>query len=233
MPRYAFGPFSLDQEARALLRDGEPIPMVGKTFDTLVVLVQNHGRLVDKEELLSRVWPGTIVEEANLSQAIFAVRKILGDSPKEPRYIATIAGRGYQFVAPVKELTREAPPDSVIAGRLTKRSRKGAIGSVAVVAALLAFTWLVMRRPPTPSAEFTQKRLTFNSSENPVQSAAISPDGKYLAYSDPAGIHVKLLSTSEERLIPRPAGVPAGAYWCAGRQSLANRDWQRFGHAQW
>ena len=106
MPRYTFGPFSLDTEARALLREGEPIPMAGKTFDTLVVLVQNRGRLVDKEELLSRVWPGTVVEEANLSQAIFTVRKILGDSPKDPRYIATIAGRGYQFVAPVTELNK-------------------------------------------------------------------------------------------------------------------------------
>jgi len=61
--------------------------------------------------------------------------------------------------------------------------------------------------------ELTQKRLTFNSSENPVSLADISADGKYLAYSDPAGIHVKLLSTGEERLIPRPAGVPAGTGW--------------------
>ena len=82
-----------------------------------------------------------------------------------------------------------------------------------MVAALVALAWFLLHRPPKPSAELTQKRLTFNSSENPVQSAAISPDGKYLAYSDPAGIHVKLLSTSEERLIPRPAGVPASAYW--------------------
>jgi DNA-binding winged helix-turn-helix (wHTH) protein len=85
MPRYTFGPFSLDPEARLLLRDGEPIPIAGKTFDTLVVLVQNRGRLLDKEELLSRVWAGTIVEEANLSQSIFTVRKILNDSPKDHR----------------------------------------------------------------------------------------------------------------------------------------------------
>lgn len=78
MPRYRFGPFSLDPEARVLLRDGEPMPMTGKTLDTLVVLVQNRGRLVEKDELLSRIWAGTIVEEANLSQTIFTVRKILG-----------------------------------------------------------------------------------------------------------------------------------------------------------
>jgi DNA-binding winged helix-turn-helix (wHTH) protein/Tol biopolymer transport system component len=219
MPRYTFGPFLLDTEARALLRDGAPIQVTGKTFDTLVVLVQNRGRLVDKDELLSEVWAGTVVEEANLSQAIFTVRKILGDSPKDPRFIATIAGRGYQFVAPVAELNGEAPQaqesDSVIIGTLVKPRKKVApVGlGVAVVAALVGAAWFLMHRPPKPSAELKQDRLTFNSSENPVKRQAISPDGKYLAYSDPAGIHVKLLATEEDRLIPRPAGIPAGSYW--------------------
>ena len=63
MPRYTFGPFSLDPEIRVLLRDGEPIPMAGKAFETLLVLVQNRGRLVDKDELLTRVWAGAVVEE--------------------------------------------------------------------------------------------------------------------------------------------------------------------------
>ena len=214
MPRYTFDPFSLDTEARTLLRDGEPVPMAGKTFDTLVVLVQNRGRLVDKDELLSRVWPGTVVEEANLSQAIFTVRKILGDSPKDPRYIATIAGRGYQFIAPVTELLSETPlmAEGVHEAPI-KRYKKLGIGISAAVAALVTLAWFALPRPPKPPAEMTQKRLTFNSSENPVQSAAISPDGKYLAYSDSAGIHVKLLSTSEERLIPKPSEVPMNAFW--------------------
>src|SRR4051794_14061953 len=103
MACYSFGPFLLDPEARVLLREGVPIPMAGKALDTLLVLVSNSGRLVHKDELLSRVWPGTVVEEANLSQHIFTVRKILDDTPKDRRYIATVAGRGYQFVAPVSE----------------------------------------------------------------------------------------------------------------------------------
>jgi hypothetical protein len=86
-------------------------------------------------------------------------------------------------------------------------------GSLSVIVAGLAVAWFLMRRPPQPSGELTQKRLTFNSGENPIDNAAISHDGKYLAYSDLAGIHVKLLSTGEERLIPKPAGVPAGAQW--------------------
>ena len=114
---------------------------------------------------------------------------------------------------PVREPPQASASDSVIIASLIKRHKKAAIGSVAVVAALVALAWFLLHRPPKPSAELTQKRLTFNSSENSVYSAVISPDGKYLAYSDRAGIHVKLLSTGEERLIPRPAGVPAGAYW--------------------
>src|ERR1700693_620214 len=214
MARYTFGPFSLDTEARALLRDSEAIPMAGKTFDTLVMLVQNRGRLVDKEELLSRVWPGTVVEEANLSQAIFTVRKILGDSPKDPRYIATIAGRGYQFVAPGAELNGEAPQMVETAHEAPINPyKKLAIGLTAAVAALVALAWSALHRPLKPPSELTQKRLTFNSSENRVGSAVISPDGKYLAYSDLAGSHVQLLSTGEERLIPRPAGASASIYW--------------------
>jgi len=87
-------------------------------------------------------------------------------------------------------------------------------GLLALIAAS-GLTWFLTHRapPPPPSAELTQKRLTFNSSEIAVRDNAISPDGKYLAYSDPAGIHVKLLSTGEERLIPKPAGLPASAWW--------------------
>jgi serine/threonine protein kinase/Tol biopolymer transport system component len=113
------------------------------------------------------------------------------------------------------EATQEPASDSVIIAGLLKRHKKAAIGIVAVLIALVALAWSLLHRPPRPSAELTQKRLTFNSSENFVHDSVISPDGRYLAYSDPAGIHVKLLSTSEERIIPRPAGVPASAFWNA------------------
>ncbi len=112
-----------------------------------------------------------------------------------------------------REPRQEPTSDSVLIANVISRHKKAAIASVAVVVSLVALAWLLLRLAPKPSAELTQKRLTFNSSENAVQSDAISPDGKYLAYSDPAGIHVKLLSTGEERLIPRPAGVPASADW--------------------
>lgn len=94
--------------------------------------------------------------------------------------------------------------------------------------ALIGLTWFFLHRAPETPTELTQKRLTFASAENHVASAAISPDGKYLAYSDGDVIHVKLLSTNEERLMARPAGVPVSAFWDVaswfpdGTQLLAN-----------
>jgi len=225
MPRFAFGPFVFDSESRALLRDGESLAIPARTLDTLAALVQNRGRLLDKDELLSLIWPGTVVDEANLSQGIFTLRKVLGDSRKDQRYIATIAGRGYQFVAPVTELATEMPvrtgaglnlPPQAEPGSLIKRRRINRWHYVigAVIALLLAAGgsfWLVVNRHAKTPSELVERRLTFNSSASEVVSAVISPDGKYLAYSDAAGIHVRLLSTGEERLIPASAVAPADA----------------------
>jgi eukaryotic-like serine/threonine-protein kinase len=113
------------------------------------------------------------------------------------------------------ELAPESASDSVIFASLIKRHKKTAISSLAAAAALVAVAWFQLHRSPNPPAELTQKRLTFNSSENPVLVPDISPDGKYLAYMGAAGIHLKLLSTGEERVIPRPAGVPASSSWYA------------------
>jgi eukaryotic-like serine/threonine-protein kinase len=112
-------------------------------------------------------------------------------------------------------------------------------GLFALIAASVLVWFLGHRANPQPAAELTQKRLTFNSSENPVVNGAISPDGKYLAYSDAAGIHVKLLSTGDERLIPKPAGVPAGASWFLdswfpdGTQLLADTQGPGAQHSIW
>ena len=96
-PCYRFASFRLDPGQRALLRDGKPVSITPKVFDLLLVLVENAGRLVLKQDLLDRVWPDTFVEEANLSVHISALRKILGDSA-----IETVPKGGYRFIAPVE-----------------------------------------------------------------------------------------------------------------------------------
>jgi DNA-binding winged helix-turn-helix (wHTH) protein/Tol biopolymer transport system component len=100
---YGFGPFRVDTARRLLLRGEEPLALTPKAFDTLLVLVQNGERLVTKDELMKALWPDSFVEEANLTQNIFMLRKALGESPSEHRYIVTVPGRGYRFAAKVSE----------------------------------------------------------------------------------------------------------------------------------
>jgi len=99
---YEFGPFRADGVRRLLFRDGQPVPLTSKAFDTLLVLIQNRDRVLGKDELLKAIWPNSFVEEANLAQNVSALRKALGENPGEHRYIATIPGRGYRFVADVR-----------------------------------------------------------------------------------------------------------------------------------
>ena len=100
---YEFGPFRLVPEERQLLRDNQPVPLTPKSFDLLVVLVENSGHLIEKGELLKRIWPDSFVEEANLSVNVSALRRALGEGPNEHQYVETVPRRGYRFVAGVKE----------------------------------------------------------------------------------------------------------------------------------
>jgi DNA-binding winged helix-turn-helix (wHTH) protein/tetratricopeptide (TPR) repeat protein/TolB-like protein len=104
---YKFGPFRLDPAKRDLLRDGEIVPLPPKVLDLLQVLVENNGEIVEKEELMSRVWPDSFVEEGNLSVNIFALRKALGDDGNQHQFIKTVPKRGYRFVASVLEVWGE------------------------------------------------------------------------------------------------------------------------------
>jgi DNA-binding winged helix-turn-helix (wHTH) protein/TolB-like protein/Tfp pilus assembly protein PilF len=105
---YSFDSFTLDASRRTLLREGEPVPLKPKAFETLLALVQSPGRVVGKDELMRALWPDSFVEEANLTQQVSLVRKALGDDPKEPRFIVTVPGRGYSFVADVREAEETA-----------------------------------------------------------------------------------------------------------------------------
>jgi DNA-binding winged helix-turn-helix (wHTH) protein/TolB-like protein len=98
---YEFGPFQLETTERRLLRDGQPVALTAKVFDILLLLVQNHGHLLEKKELMQAVWPDSFVEEGNLTRSISTLRKALGEG--EGEYIETVPKRGYRFVADVRE----------------------------------------------------------------------------------------------------------------------------------
>ncbi len=98
---YAFGPFRLDPRGPVLLRDGQPVSLAPKTIETLLLLVENAGNLVTKDELMQRVWPDSLVEEGNLAKNIFFLRRVLGREEAGRDYIETVPKRGYRFVARV------------------------------------------------------------------------------------------------------------------------------------
>jgi Tol biopolymer transport system component/DNA-binding winged helix-turn-helix (wHTH) protein len=99
---YEFGPYCLLPSERLLLRDGEQVTLTPKAFETLVALVERAGRLVEKDELLNEVWAGTTVEESNVAQNVFALRRVLGKSEDGSPYIETVPKRGYRFLPKVK-----------------------------------------------------------------------------------------------------------------------------------
>jgi DNA-binding winged helix-turn-helix (wHTH) protein/tetratricopeptide (TPR) repeat protein len=115
---YEFGPFRLDSAQRVLLRDGEAVALQPKALDILLLLVRNAGQLITKEQLLSAIWPKMVVEESNLSQNIFLLRKALGDAERGQRYIVTLPRRGYQFAETVhvRPIASTLPPRGSGAG---------------------------------------------------------------------------------------------------------------------
>jgi DNA-binding winged helix-turn-helix (wHTH) protein/Tol biopolymer transport system component len=231
---FEFGRFRLDRTERFLFQDGAAVPLSPRLFDTLLVLVENRGHVVQKNDLMQKVWNDVAVEENNLTQSISALRKILGDNLDCPKFIETIPKRGYRFVAPVKEVSEEdAGSDRPSVANLSGKEHLGtgllAGGgtqkrSLRIVPAIVLGTMLlmlmglaVMWRSWTRwgrQLQLKETQLTTNSSEASLIAAAISPDGRYLAYADSAGLYVRVSRTGEMHPIAvPPASVIGGLSW--------------------
>src|SRR5882762_11652704 len=140
---YEFGPYRLERSARRLLRAGEPVALTPKAFDVLLALVERHERVVDKAELMKLVWPDSFVEEANLSQTIFVLRKTLGDDADGRPFIDTVPRRGYRFAAPVQAVSDREP-----VGGFWSMRRAGLVAMALLLAGAIAAIglWRVTRR---------------------------------------------------------------------------------------
>jgi DNA-binding winged helix-turn-helix (wHTH) protein/tetratricopeptide (TPR) repeat protein len=139
-----FGPFRMDLDERVLMRDQETITLSPKAFETLLVLLQHSQRVVLKDDLMKILWPDTFVEESNLSQHIFQLRKALGDKAHDPEYIVTVPGRGYRFALEVAEIT--APDgDLVVHSRSVQTVTVEETESTQSSAAIAAFAKLRQR----------------------------------------------------------------------------------------
>ncbi|MET0350084.1 MAG: winged helix-turn-helix domain-containing protein [Rhizobacter sp.] len=114
---FAFGPFQLMPDQQLLLEGDRTVRIGGRAFDLLTALVERHGQVVSKTELMSRVWPGLVVEETNLKVNIAAIRRLLGEGSGPPRYVATVVGTGYRFVADVRPAPARPPAHRPAASR--------------------------------------------------------------------------------------------------------------------
>jgi Tol biopolymer transport system component/DNA-binding winged helix-turn-helix (wHTH) protein len=203
---YAFGPFVVDPVKRMLWRDGCLVPITSKTFDVLVVLLEQRDHIVSKDELLNRVWPDTAVNENNLARQVSSLRRALGQRPDQHDYVVTVTGQGYRFVASVDVLgnppaepaaTFEPPEPEDDQAETDTRSATGLEGPwtrtgilVAVGCGLLAVAVAaVLLRPTGPPREPRRvlQRITFDEAALPRE-ATLAPDGQWLVYaSDRAG----------------------------------------------
>src|ERR1051326_2425808 len=202
-PHYRFGDFIVDTDQKVVLRQDKELPLTPKLFETLLILVENSGRIVQKEQFMERLWPHTFVEEANLTSNIRQLRKSLGDNARQPHYIETVTKRGYRFIASVQRVdtinnggngsaTQVETSPTAIPATVTDRKplkQKVVIALATVVVVLIAGGFVFWRFSRASSKNLGElvanlplkiERLTDSGQS---RNAAISPDGKYVAYT--------------------------------------------------
>jgi eukaryotic-like serine/threonine-protein kinase len=205
--QFAFGQFRVDAGARQLWCEDRLVPLNTRVFDTLMVLLTHHDRVVEKDELLKAVWPDSFVSEDSLTQSIWALRRALGDHSSQPTFVATVPRRGYRFVAPVTVAAVEqsstaaaaavlgngapslepghsapAAPESAAPAPLpTGRSRY--LWATAAIAVLGVASMVALNRgTAAPIAAPVRTTVPAASGTAIVSGAVVSPDSQYLAF---------------------------------------------------
>jgi DNA-binding winged helix-turn-helix (wHTH) protein/Tol biopolymer transport system component len=221
-PRIRFGLFEVDARSGELRRNGFKVDLQDQPFQALLLLLENPGQVVTRDELRNRLWPqDTFVDfDRGLNKAINKLRAALRDSADKPRYIETLPQRGYRFIAEVESAAEIRVQAAGAAEVLTlepipaQRSRSkylyyGVAFLVAIVAAIVVTLGVrgvlkTMRDRQAVPAHAAESRLTANSSDQPITSSAISPDGKYLAYTDPTGFYLRIVDGGETHAVSLP-----------------------------
>jgi Tol biopolymer transport system component/DNA-binding winged helix-turn-helix (wHTH) protein len=206
---YEFGEFRLDVREKILMQAGRPVELTPKGFELLSVFVENHGRLLEKDELMDRIWADSFVEESNLTFNIRQLRKTLGDDAHDPKYIKTVRRHGYRFIADVREISDEhkeasepAAPEALQPAKTVRVETAAALPEtrksfsplrltslILMVAAMLFGAWYVKSngfqpKVPVLAAPFASEKLSTNGK---VVHARLSPDGKNVIYINGKG----------------------------------------------
>ena len=211
-PVVRFGVFEIDVRAGELRKSGVKIKLQEQPFQVLCMLVERPGEVVTREELRNRLWPAdTFVDfDHGVNAAIKRLRDTLGESAERPVYIETLARRGYRFIAPVDGLPDRAGAAGVEPQEGPKPIFRWPWAAIALLLPIaIGLVMWALWRYPSRHTDYIERKLTANSSENPVSSAAISPDGRFLVYSDGTGLYQKLISTGETHSVPLPQNFSA------------------------
>lgn len=223
-----FGVFEFDLEERLLYQAGSPVPLTPMVLETLCLFLSNPGRLLSKEEMITTLWPNSVVEESGLARNVSMLRKALEEGNPGVTFIETVPKRGYRFVAPVRSAPRTLPdtttapapihysaplPQTQISQRKTfPRIWWLACAVAASVAALILIPAIVRKSETRPLS--LPRPVTMNSAEDPVEAQYLSPDGRYLAYATDLSLNIMTMATSETRAFPFAAGVgPVRLEW--------------------
>ena len=202
-----FGVYEVDPHAGELRRNGVKVKLQEQPFQVLTMLLERPGEVISREEMQRRLWPAdTFVDfDHSLNAAVKRLRDALRDSADNPRFVETLARRGYRFVAPVAG-TVPGGGKAEVATRLGPGYiARWVVGTVGFLALGMVLVWH-FARGTFATSQPRERRLTANSPDLPVYNAAISPNGKFLAYSDPRGVFLRALDTEESH----PLSVPEG-----------------------
>lgn len=209
-----FGVFEVDLRAGELRRNGARVRLQEQPFQILAVLLERPGEVVTRDELQSRMWPAdTFVDfDHSLNAAVRRLRDALGDSAENPRFVETVSRRGYRFLAPVNGGAPASESNLTLPSSQPLRRWWIAAGAAVLLLVGVGVGLFVGRResaPPSPSLPIAERRLTANPTEFPVRNAALSHDGKYLAFSDDTGFYLRQVDTGETHPLVLPGGFKA------------------------
>ncbi|HEX2584784.1 MAG TPA: LpqB family beta-propeller domain-containing protein [Steroidobacteraceae bacterium] len=236
---YAFDSFTLDTHSRMLYRSGEPVRLAPKVFSTLLYLIERPNQIVIKEELINAIWGGAKIETGGIARNISALRTALNDN-ENTKYIVTVAKRGYKFCANVYDATAATDRTEFSGnGSNVLRSLKNPTperqtggfpwftrfigGEYPIIIGLIAIVLATAFVIPTRLSwqEFTRKQLTSNSPDLPIIGAAISPDGKSIAYTELNKVYVALIGSAERKSVASPANtIPGHIEWFPDNKTL-------------
>ena len=230
-----FGPYRIDVATKTLMRDGEPVNLPVKSVAILCVLAEHAGQIVRRETVMQEVWPGRVVEEANLKQHIAVIRRALAAEAGSAAYIETFTGRGYRLVGPASLVAPPGNPEASPGGRVpespsapepVRRSRRAVVGvGTAVVLSLTAaLAWFLYRpQPPAPPVTITPVTRLEGQELQPEA----SPDGTAIAFiwvqegKETAGVWTQRAGQTEPHLVTRKPGHYSSPVWSADGRWLA------------